>query len=542
MRYNARANISPDEEFKQDIALIRKNAQQKYLGALIKFHYRRVERNKIKLHRIQQLEQRKGNDENLAKNKAHSTVREPRTNVNKHGEKIENIQKRMDELKQMMLNIQKEQNKVPEAYPNASLLSTNHSIRERVPKRVIHTKKRNERRKKLRRDIDQKTLESQKRYIKNLSDSELTRDQINLLSRGLKFIPTPVTNESHIRQQLLNDFKAFARRMRLQYMFHGQNKEPHPFHVKSNWEPPIQPSVALETYLEEVKTQLAEIKIFKPRNNLPYRERQAIKELEQNTNINIKKADKGTTTVIMNKEDKIREGQVLLDKRENYESLALPMVTESSQRVKKLIKALYHGNHIDEMTEKWLSLTPNPPRIPVFYTLTKIHKPNPVGRPIISGCDSPTERISSFVDYLLQPIAKVQESYLKDTTDFLNFLEKTKVAKGTMLVSMDVTSLYTNIPQEEGINVVCKTYETFHLNKPPIPSLYLRDMLRLILKENSFHFNGKNYLQTHGTAMGTKMAVSFANIFMAAVETEIINRSHLKPLTWKRYIDDVFSL
>ena len=272
----------------------------------------------------------------------------------------------------------------------------------------------------------------------------------------------------------------------------------------------------------EVKTQLAEVRIFKPRNNLPHRERQAIKELEQNTNINIKKADKGTTTVIMNKEDKIREGQVLLDERENYESLALPMVTETSLRVKTLIKALYHGNYIDEMTEKWLSLTPNPPRIPVFYTLTKIHKPNPV---------------SSFVDHLLQPITKVQESYLKDKTDFLNFIEKTKVVKDTMLVSMDVTSLYTNIPQEEGIN-----NESFHLNKPPIPTLYLRDMLRLILKENSFHFNGKNYLQTHGTAMGTKMAVSFANIFMAAVETEIINSSHFKPLTWKRYIDDVFSL
>ena len=96
----------------------------------------------------------------------------------------------------------------------------------------------------------------------------------------------------------------------------------------------------------------AEVRIFKPRNNLPHRERQAIKELEQNTNINIKKADKGTTTVIMNKEDKIREGQVLLDERENYESLALPMVTETSLRVKTLIKALYHGNYIDEMTEK----------------------------------------------------------------------------------------------------------------------------------------------------------------------------------------------
>ena len=38
------------------------------------------------------------------------------------------------------------------------------------------------------------------------------------------------------------------------------------------------------------------------------------------------------------------------------------------------------------------------------------------------------------------------------------------------------------------------------------------------------------------------MAVSFANIFMAAVETEIMNRSDFNPLTWKRYINDVFSL
>ena len=111
------------------------------------------------------------------------------------------------------------------------------------------------------------------------------------------------------------------------------------------------------------------------------------------------------------------------------------------------------------MTAKWLSLTPDPPRIPLFYTLTKIHKPTPVGRPIIEGCDGPTERISALVDHLIQPIAQKQASYLKDTTDFLNFLEKTKLPKNTILVSMDVTGLYTNIPQEEGITTVCKAYE-----------------------------------------------------------------------------------
>ena len=72
---------------------------------------------------------------------------------------------------------------------------------------------------------------------------------------------------------------------------------------------------------------------------------------------------------------------------------------------------------------------------------------------------------------------------------------------------------------------MCKAYETFYRNEPPIPSQYLADMLRLILKEISFQFVGKkkNYLQVQGTAMGAKMAVAFA-IFMSAIETEIINK------------------
>ena len=135
-------------------------------------------------------------------------------------------------------------------------------------------------------------------------------------------------------------------------------------------------------------------------------ERKAIKELKENSEINIKKADKGTTTVIMNKQDKITEGQIQLRVIDNYRTLETPMVKETSVRVERLVTELYQRKHIDAMTKKWLSQTPNPPRIPEFYTLTKVHKANPVGRPIISGCEGPTERISSFVDSLLQPIAK----------------------------------------------------------------------------------------------------------------------------------------
>ena len=45
-----------------------------------------------------------------------------------------------------------------------------------------------------------------------------------------------------------------------------------------------------------------------------------------------------------------------------------------------------------------------------------------------------------------------------------------------LALSMEGTSLHTNIPQEERMNIVSKTYETFQLNKPPILTLYPRDM------------------------------------------------------------------
>jgi len=154
----------------------------------------------------------------------------------------------------------------------------------------------------------------------------------------------------------------------------------------------------------------------------------------------------------------------------------------------------------------------------------------------------PKDNISSFVDSLLQPIAQKQESYIKDTTHFINFIENTPLPDGAVLATFDVSSLYTNIPQEEGIEVVCLYYQKHYQSRTPIPTQLLGDLMRLILKENSFKFNDKHYLRTHGIAAGTKMAVAFAIIFMAHIEKQLLAISPHKPLIWKRFIDDIFSV
>ena len=84
------------------------------------------------------------------------------------------------------------------------------------------------------------------------------------------------------------------------------------------------------------------------------------------------------------------------------------------------------------MTFEWLNNNQNPPRVPEFYTLTKIHKTNLAGRPMVSGNDGLTESISRLIDSLLQPTPKKQESYIKDTCQL------------TLFVSLKKTSLPDN--------------------------------------------------------------------------------------------------
>ena len=140
----------------------------------------------------------------------------------------------------------------------------------------------------------------------------------------------------------------------------------------------------LGTFLEEVKFELANGPSKRPKDNLSPGERRALRNLFGDKTIIVKRADKGTTTVIMSREQK-EEGQILLNDLDNYSPLEKQMADETVEKIKQLITSMLTESHIDEMTVQWLSQTPNPPRIAEFYTLTKIHKPTLVGRPIISG-------------------------------------------------------------------------------------------------------------------------------------------------------------
>ena len=92
--------------------------------------------------------------------------------------------------------------------------------------------------------------------------------------------------------------------------------------------------------------------------------------------------------------------------------------------------------------------------------LPKIHKPNNPGRPVVNSINSPSSNISQFVDFYLQPIVFTLKSYIKNTRDFINKIKRmTELPAESILVTMNVRSLYTNIPHREGINTVATSLE-----------------------------------------------------------------------------------
>ncbi len=205
------------------------------------------------------------------------------------------------------------------------------------------------------------------------------------------------------------------------------------------------------------------------------------------------------------------------------------------------------GSMLDkgELSEKVMKGLQNmSPKTAQMYVLPKIHKNKVNGvypsRPIISGIGNATEKISHFVDEHLKPLVPLIDSFVRDTTDFISKIESiSDLPDRYFLVTLDVTSLYTNIPNHEGLVAVAKTLQR---HKPKFRASYssLLELLKLVLHSNNFEFNGTHYLQTGGTAMGTRVAPSYANIFMGNLETTLLEKSEHKPHTFKRYIDDIF--
>ena len=256
--------------------------------------------------------------------------------------------------------------------------------------------------------------------------------------------------------------------------------------------------------------------------NINKEEYLALKGLSSNKNIILQKADKGNSVVLVNKADYTKRMKELLSDVSKFKEITVEPGKEINlllQHEGKLVEFLKQIKS-SVTTDLYKHLYPQGSQPGIMYGLSKIHKPLVNGfprlRPILSAINTGTYKWAKFLVPLLKPFTSNNYT-VKDSFDFAKDI--TQQSSKLFMASLDVDSLFTNVPLDETIeicvNELFKSSQTVSgLNKQQV-----LEMLSLTTKENVILFDGKYYSQIDGVAMGSPLGPTFANIFLCHHET-----------------------
>lgn len=175
----------------------------------------------------------------------------------------------------------------------------------------------------------------------------------------------------------------------------------------------------------------------------------------------------------------------------------------------------------------------------ILYGLPKVHKTGCPFRPIVSSVNTYNYNLASYLVDILRPIS-INQYTVKDSFSFADWAKHYR-HNNKLMCSLDVTSLFTNVPLDETIQICLE--KLYSLPDPPsLPRDVLKNLLEFTTKKSHFVFNGKYYDQIDGVAMGSPLGPVLANIFMTDFEEKSVMTHSNRPSVWFRYVDDTFAL
>ena len=184
-------------------------------------------------------------------------------------------------------------------------------------------------------------------------------------------------------------------------------------------------------------------------SNLSSEEWLALKNLSKRHDIVIKSADKGGAVVVWRSDLYREEALRQLSDTSFYAKVEKDLIVNNQKIAKDTIQNFIVKQELPATATNLIITTP---RTSCIYFLPKIHKPNNPGRPIVSACSCPSELISSYLDEIMAPIVKSLPSYIKDSQHALEiFRDFNFLGQDKLIFTMDISSLYTVIPNSEGL-------------------------------------------------------------------------------------------
>ena len=241
-----------------------------------------------------------------------------------------------------------------------------------------------------------------------------------------------------------------------------------------------------------------------PERNITRKQSRSLKSLQQNENIIILPADKGRATVVLDKEDYIKKCNEHLTSGPYTKLKKDPTSSIVSKVTKKPIE-LRDNNLIEQ--QEYFRLKPTGTQPPRFYSLPKIHQDGTPMRPIVSYTGTPLYGISKFIANILKPYGKLKEQQAHRSKSFSAFICQQESEPDEIMVSFDVTSLYTTIPIDQALLIITDLLEHDDklADKTLLSPRQILDLLDILLHTTYFKFDGDFYKQTDGAAMGGQL-------------------------------------
>ena len=203
------------------------------------------------------------------------------------------------------------------------------------------------------------------------------------------------------------------------------------------------------------------------------------------------------------------------------------------------IKSLVHNN-------TYRKIYPRGAQPGKLYGMVKTHKNNYPMRPVLSAINTPEYNLAKWLETQIKTCLNDKFS-ISSTTEFVSRISKLDIKHPNTFASLDIKSLYTQIPLNEVIEDILTTIYDKSTNSIFKGSKITKNILRKMLNlcsQSVFLYNNKVYKQIDGVAMGSPLAPLLANWFVASKEQKLLSTltSEKKPIFYARYVDDIFVL
>ena len=174
------------------------------------------------------------------------------------------------------------------------------------------------------------------------------------------------------------------------------------------------------------------------------------------------------------------------------------------------------------------------------YGLPKIHKQSVPLRPIVSCIGSPSYQLSKYIASIISPLAGKTNSHVLNSKHFAETMGDVTIGSDESLISFDVTSLFTNVPIGEAVEIIHDRLREDEdlVERTPLSPDRIAELLGLCLKSTYFSDSGEFYEQREGAAMGSPVYAVIANLYMEFFEELALESAPSRPRSWKWYVDD----